>query len=671
MNVLFAVIIGGFESGQAAPNFAAITTAQVAAAAAFSVIDRTPAIDQAPEDEGFEPPPDKSVAGELALNKVVFAYPTRPTVRVMDGTSITFPAGKSMALVGSSGSGKSTIVQMLQRFYDPQEGSVTMDGTDLRSLNLRWVRRHMGLVSQEPALFSGTIRQNIAYGREDASEEEIDAAARAANAAGFISQLPMGFDTQTGERGVQLSGGQKQRVAIARAVLRNPRILLLDEATSALDSESERVVQSALDALIAAGGRTSIIIAHRLSTIRDSDCITVLSKGLVVQQGTHAAMSSDASGAYAALLAAQQGQHFDEAGPALAAAESSARTSMDGKRMSLDGKSVLEVDIVHEAGTDAATEADSTKDIKVPFSRLWKLGASRAHLLPIGAIGAMVNGAIMPCFALALASIIAAFFLPPDDLREEVAKWCLIFLGISVGAFIAMVLQTWALGTIAAELALNARREVFAAIVRMEASWFDRAENSSGRLASRLEEDTVNLRGAVGDNVAVAVQNMTVMAGGLAIAFAYSWKLTLVILACLPVLMAGAVVQMKVLMGGVGGENSKLYATANQMLSDALSNVRTVAAYGLSRNMVGLYTQAQEGPSEQLQMRANINGLAFGFGQGMFVLLYALSFWYGGYLVDRGEVEPGAVFKTFFAVVRMRCGYCGPAERLPARAFLR
>ena len=665
MNVLFAIIIGGFESGQAAPNLAAINTAQVAAAAAFEVIDRTPAIDQAPLDEGSSPPPDKSVAGELSLHKVVFAYPTRPTVRVMDSTSLVIPAGKSMALVGSSGSGKSTIIQLLQRFYDPQEGSVMMDGTDLRSLNLRWVRRHMGLVSQEPALFSGTIRQNIAYGREDATQEEIEAAARAANAAGFIGQLPMGYETQTGERGVQLSGGQKQRVAIARAVLRNPRILLLDEATSALDSESERVVQAALDALIAAGGRTSIIIAHRLSTIRDADCITVLSKGLVVQQGTHAAMAADAGGAYAALLAAQQGQHFDEAGPAYVEAVPG-RASMDGTRKSLDGKPVLEADIVHAEAPDADAGKDEFKDVKVPFTRLWKLGASRVHLLPIGVFGAMINGAIMPCFALALASIIAAFFLPPDGLREEVAKWCLIFLGISVGAFVAMVLQTWALGTIAAELARNARCEVFAAIVRMEASWFDRSENSSGRLASRLEEDTVHLRGAVGDNVAVAVQNLTVMAGGLAIAFAYSWKLTLVILACLPVLMAGAIVQMKVLMGGVGGENSKLYANANQMLSDALSNVRTVAAYGLSRNMVGLYTHAQEGPSEELRQRANINGFAFGFGQGMFVLLYALSFWYGGYLVDRGEVMPGDVFKTFFAVMFMGMGGAQASVAFPS-----
>ena len=406
-----------------------MNTAQVAAAAAFAIIDRVPTIDQAPDDEGGgadgtpAPPPDAKVAGALALRGVVFAYPTRPSVRIMDGTTLDVPAGKSMALVGSSGSGKSTIVQLIQRFYDPTEGAVLLDGTDLRSLNLRWVRRHMGLVSQEPALFSGTIRQNIAYGREDATAEEIEAAAAAANAAMFITQLPLGYETQTGERGVQLSGGQKQRVAIARAVLRNPRILLLDEATSALDSESERVVQAALDALIAAGGRTSIIIAHRLSTIRDADCITVLSKGAVVQQGTHAALSADAGGAYAALLSAQQGQHFDEAVSEEPAARGDAvRASLDGKgvRKSMDGKPVAEELVLATAADADADGAKPAEEAKVPFSRLWALGKGRAGLLPIGIMGSVVNGAIMPCFALALASIIAAFFLPHDALREEV-----------------------------------------------------------------------------------------------------------------------------------------------------------------------------------------------------------------------------------------------------------
>jgi ATP-binding cassette subfamily B (MDR/TAP) protein 1 len=207
-----------------------------------------------------------------------------------------------MALVGQSGSGKSTVIQLLQRYYDPTTGGVFLDGTDLRQLNLRWVRQHLGLVSQEPSLFATTIGQNICYGcvGKAASPEELEAAARAANAFDFIKKLPEGFETQVGERGVQLSGGQKQRIAIARAVLRNPAVLLLDEATSALDSESERLVQSALDRLMR--GRTSVVIAHRLSTIRDADCITVMIKGRVIEQGDHSALSDKDGGAYASLL---------------------------------------------------------------------------------------------------------------------------------------------------------------------------------------------------------------------------------------------------------------------------------------------------------------------------------------------------------------------------------
>ena len=309
MNVLFAVIIGGFEGGQATPNLTAITAARVAATAAFKVIDRKSAIDSEPLDAATEKAAGWApLAGQVELRDVVFAYPSRPGVTVMSGTSLTIPAGRSMALVGASGSGKSTAVQLIQRFYDPLSGAVLLDGIDLRTMNLTWVRRHMGMVSQEPALFSGSIRTNILYGKQDATQEELDAATAAANATAFIAKLPQGYETLTGERGVQLSGGQKQRVAIARAVLRNPRILLLDEATSALDSESERVVQEALDKLIAQGGRTSVIIAHRLSTIRDCDCITVMAKGAVVESGSHDKLLRDAGGAYARMHALQTGR---------------------------------------------------------------------------------------------------------------------------------------------------------------------------------------------------------------------------------------------------------------------------------------------------------------------------------------------------------------------------
>lgn len=215
-----------------------------------------------------------------------------------------------MALVGSSGSGKSTVIALLERYYDPSGGAVLIDGINIKDLQLKWLRTQIGLVSQEPSLFATTIKENILYGKDGASMEEITAAAKAANAHTFISALPQGYDTMVGERGVQMSGGQKQRIAIARALLKNPPVLLLDEATSALDSESERVVQVALDQ--AAVGRTTVVVAHRLSTIRTADLIAVIHGGRVQEIGSHQELLQDENGAYSALVNIQNSRPEDD-----------------------------------------------------------------------------------------------------------------------------------------------------------------------------------------------------------------------------------------------------------------------------------------------------------------------------------------------------------------------
>jgi ATP-binding cassette subfamily B (MDR/TAP) protein 1 len=240
----------------------------------------------------------------LSFTDVRFAYPTRPSAPVLRGFTAEVPAGSTLALVGESGSGKSTVVSLLERFYEPTGGSIKLDGVELRDLNLRWLRAQMSLVQQEPLLLSGTIRSNILYGRPGASEAEVVAAAKAANAWEFISSLPRGLETPVGERGSQLSGGQKQRVAIARALLKDPVVLLLDEATAALDAASEALVQGALDA--ASRGRTTVVIAHRLSTIRHADCIAVVNKGAVEECGTHDELVGRKGGAYARLVAASE-----------------------------------------------------------------------------------------------------------------------------------------------------------------------------------------------------------------------------------------------------------------------------------------------------------------------------------------------------------------------------
>ncbi|KAG6891661.1 hypothetical protein C0992_012710 [Termitomyces sp. T32_za158] len=308
VNVFIAILIGSFSLAMLAPEMQAITHGRGAAAKLYSTIDRVPDIDSAdPRGSKLE-----NVQGEITLEDIQFSYPSRPNVQVVKGISLTFEAGKTAALVGASGSGKSTIISLVERFYDPISGTVKLDGINVKDLNLKWLRSQIGLVSQEPTLFATTIKGNVAHGLigtkwEHAPEEEkfalIKEACIKANADGFITKLPLGYDTLVGERGFLLSGGQKQRVAIARAIVSDPRILLLDEATSALDTQSEGIVQDALDK--AAAGRTTITIAHRLSTIKDADVIHVMGDGLVLESGNHEELVAK-GGAYARLVQSQK-----------------------------------------------------------------------------------------------------------------------------------------------------------------------------------------------------------------------------------------------------------------------------------------------------------------------------------------------------------------------------
>ncbi|PTL76486.1 ABC transporter ATP-binding protein [Vitiosangium sp. GDMCC 1.1324] len=279
--LIYSIMVA-FSLGALTDLWADFMRASGAAERVFELIDRTPAI---PASGGERLP---ALQGQVDFQAVRFAYPSRQDVPVLQGIDLALAPGEVVAIVGPSGAGKSTIAALLARMYDPQGGRVLLDGRELRSLDPEWLRQQVGTVAQEPMLFASSIADNIRYGRTDASDAEVEAAARAANAHEFISRFPEGYRTLVGERGVQLSGGQKQRIAIARAVLKNPRLLVLDEATSALDAESEHLVQEALERLMK--GRTTLIIAHRLSTVIGADRVVVMEGGKVVQSGNHAAL---------------------------------------------------------------------------------------------------------------------------------------------------------------------------------------------------------------------------------------------------------------------------------------------------------------------------------------------------------------------------------------------
>jgi ABC transporter fused permease/ATP-binding protein len=289
--VTVALSLSGF-----AELWAEIARAAGAAERVFELLDRPPAL---PARGGLVP----AVArGAVAFAEVSFAYPSRPEVVVLDELELSVAPGEAVALVGPSGAGKSTIAALLARFYDPRHGRVLLDGHDLRTLDPQWLRRQIGIVAQEPVLFSASVLDNLVYGRPDATPAEVEAAARTAHCHEFITTLPSGYQTAVGERGVQLSGGQKQRIAIARAILKDPRVLILDEATSALDAESEHLVQEALERLMRQ--RTTLIIAHRLSTVMSADRVVVIDAGRLMQSGSHAHLARE-QGLYRRLLERQ------------------------------------------------------------------------------------------------------------------------------------------------------------------------------------------------------------------------------------------------------------------------------------------------------------------------------------------------------------------------------
>eukprot|EP00961_Rhodomonas_salina_P117023 1575363-Rhodomonas_salina.3 len=394
------------------PAIQAFGTGRASAKRVFNIIDRVPAINVDSPD-GLKP---ASVKGDISLQNVAFAYPSRKDDAVFTNLNLDIAAGQTVALVGSSGSGKSTVVQLILRFYDPAGGTVRIDGVDVRELNVKWLRQQIKLVSQEPVLFAVSILENVRYGKDDATEEEVREACRASNAHRFISGLPDKYQTQCGERGRQMSGGEKQRIAIARAIINNPRILLLDEATSALDAESEKLVQSALETLVS--GRTTVVVAHRLSTIRSADNIIVFRAGQIAEQGRHDQLIAQ-HGAYQELVAQQMqaGQGpTQEASGAEGVNEREGVGATEGggpTRLASDGSKKAEEE---EEGERKEAAKEEGKGL---FMRALRINRPEWAYIPPALLGSAMNGALFPVLALLLVEMLAAYFQCVEDLSPR------------------------------------------------------------------------------------------------------------------------------------------------------------------------------------------------------------------------------------------------------------
>jgi ATP-binding cassette subfamily B (MDR/TAP) protein 1 len=385
VQTFFVVISALFSFGQTVPGLVALTSAQVAAAKMLKVIRRVPVIDSSSPD-GLKLP----IAGRIEFRNVCFSYPARPDVTILSNFSIVIEKGQSVAFVGASGSGKSTIVALVLRMYDPQSGCILIDGKDIKEYNVVHLRSSIGLVSQDPQLFSMSVSQNISLGKQDqnASQEEITAAARAANAHDFISALPDGYNTIVGSSvtSSQLSGGQRQRICIARCLVRKPSIMLFDEATSALDTESEVAVQKSVDSLLSSSLRpTSLIVAHRLSTIVNSNVICVIDHGRIAQCGTHSSLMADQQGLYYHMQVLQQ-----------------VAVQIDSeRRVSLDAAHRVSLESPTDAQPHASVEAKPLTNVSigatqsyaaVPESRVWALQKTEMKAITAALVLSLADG---------------------------------------------------------------------------------------------------------------------------------------------------------------------------------------------------------------------------------------------------------------------------------------
>ncbi|XP_050420409.1 ATP-dependent translocase ABCB1-like isoform X2 [Adelges cooleyi] len=657
--VFFSVMAGAFSIGAALPYLNSVTTAVGVASNLYNIIDRVPKIDSY-ANSGLRP---ELVVGKIEVKNVCFRYPSRPEIKILDNLNIAIEPGQTIALVGSSGAGKSTIIGLLLRFYDPESGKIYLDSVELGDLNIQWLRDQIGVVSQEPILFGVSIADNIRYGRGDITDQELVDAAIQASAHDFIKDLPNGYNTYVGDRGCQLSGGQKQRIAIARALVRDPKILLLDEATSALDSQSEGLVQEALDRIMK--GRTTIIVAHRLSTIRNANVIHAMKEGRVIESGTHDDLMSK-QGLYYSLVMAQIKEQKEDRGEESTKLLSEA--DQDNGQYEIDDKAKPD-DTDNDTDDDDSRPAEQVEMLKnnncntivnhqpshnMSKSKytMWKLikyNSPEWAALLFGSLACIVNGCLVPIYAYFYGQVFESLKLTGEPLEREARFWSFMFVLIGVTSGLAMLCQTLCLTYAAEQLMMRMRTMAFVNILRQAVGWFDYKDSSPGNLITTLARDAPVVKAAGGMRAGQVMAAIVTLVSAITIALVFGWKLAIVLGLSVP-LVIGAAYQQQIIQRKHQRRDAKFMDEAGRIASECVQNVRTVQSLGKEKIFANLYQKSLKVPNKEAKKQVYSYALLFALSQSITYMLYAVAFKYGSYLVLNKEMTPTSVYRVFFAL---------------------
>ncbi|CBJ25073.1 P-GlycoProtein related [Caenorhabditis elegans] len=659
--VFWAVILGTRRLGEAAPHMGAITGARLAVNDIFKVIDHEPEIN-CTKQEGRRP--DK-VNGKLVFDNIQFTYPTRPDVKILKGVSFEVNPGETIALVGHSGCGKSTSIGLLMRFYNQCAGSIKLDGIPIEDYNIQWLRSTIGIVQQEPIIFLATVAENVRMGDDSITDKDIENACRQANAHDFIGKLSEGYNTVIGAGAVQLSGGQKQRVAIARAIVRKPQILLLDEATSALDTESERMVQTALDK--ASEGRTTLCIAHRLSTIRNASKILVFDQGLIPERGIHDQLIRQ-NGIYANMVRAQEiekakddtTQDDDELveednysiSRRLSTSEEELRKSKsllrDSTRFSQSMLSVTsqvpdwEMESAREEMIEEGAMEASMMDI-FRFAKPEKMN------IVIALIFTLIRGITWPAFSVVYGQLFKVFAEGGEDLPVNALISSLWFVLLAVTSAVTTFISGSLLGKTGETMSSRLRMDVFKNIMQQDATYFDDPKHNVGNLTSRLATDSQNVQAAIDHRLAEVLNGVVSLFTGIAVAFWFGWSMAPIglITALLLVIAQSAVAQYLKYRGPKDMESA---IEASRIVTESISNWKTVQALTKQEYMFHAFTAASKNPRKRAFTKGLWQSLSFALAGSFFLWNFAIAYMFGLWLISNNWTTPFAVFQVIEAL---------------------